>query len=55
MTLPKLTPEEKTQAIVFILDDDEQQGYDFLTGAYAIDATGKTINQKSITELLINL
>ena len=51
---PNLTPEEKPQTIEFSLDDDYQKTSNFVTKADAINATGKPVDQKSITNLLIN-
>ena len=48
------TPEDKSQTIEFIPDDDDQQVSNFIPESYAIDATGKPVNQQYITDLLIN-
>ena len=53
MTPPKLPPEEKPQTLEFVQDNNEQQGPDFLPESDEIDATGNPVNQKSITNLLI--
>ena len=55
MTPPKLTREEKSQTLAFIPDDDKQYCYNYLPESGVIDATGKSMNQQSITDLLINL
>ena len=54
MKPPKLIPEEKNQILESVSDDDEQQWSGFLPEEDYIDVIGHPMNQKSITELLIN-
>ena len=51
---PKMTPEDKPQTIEFVPDYYDWQVSDSLLESDAIDATVKPMNQKSITDLLIN-
>ena len=49
-----MTPEDKPQTIEFVPDYYDWQVSDSLLESDAIDATVKPMNQKSITDLLIN-